>query len=67
MGLHIGVQKHANCFDEVFLGTSFLPQSITTTFDSDNVHCRKEKSVHRVPEVSRDVLLVTRDKDVNQD
>jgi len=29
MGVHIGVHKHANCFDHIFLGTSFLPQSIT--------------------------------------
>jgi len=29
MGVHIGVQKHANCFDQVFVGSSFLPQSIT--------------------------------------
>jgi len=27
MGVHTGVQKHANCFDQVFLGSSFLPQS----------------------------------------
>jgi len=29
MEVHIGVQKHANCFDQVFLDSSFLPQSIT--------------------------------------
>jgi len=29
MGIHIGIQKHANYFDQVFLGWSFLPQSIT--------------------------------------
>ena len=29
MGVNIGVQKHANCLDQVFLGRSFLPQSIT--------------------------------------
>jgi len=29
MGVHIGAQKHANCFDQVFLGSSFLPQSAT--------------------------------------
>ena len=29
MGVHIGAQKHANSFDHVFLGSSFLPQSIT--------------------------------------
>ena len=29
MGVHIGAQKHANCFDQVFLSSSFLPQSIT--------------------------------------
>jgi len=31
MGVHIGAQKHTNCFDQVFLGSSFLPQSATTT------------------------------------
>jgi len=29
MGMHIGTQKHANCFDQVFLGSSFLPQTTT--------------------------------------
>ena len=29
MGVHIGVQKHANCSDQVFLSSIFLPQSIT--------------------------------------
>jgi len=29
MGVHIGAQKHANCFDQVFLGSSFLPQLTT--------------------------------------
>ena len=29
MVVHIGAQKHANCFDEVFRGSSFLPQSTT--------------------------------------
>jgi len=29
MGVHIDAQKHANCFDQVFLSSSFLPQSIT--------------------------------------
>jgi len=29
MGLHIDAQKQANCFDQVFLSSSFLPQSIT--------------------------------------
>jgi len=29
MGVHIGAQKLANCFDQVFLSPSFLPQSIT--------------------------------------
>ena len=28
MGVHIDAQKHANCFDQVFLSSSFLPQSI---------------------------------------
>jgi len=27
--VHIGAQKHANYFDQVFLGSSFLPQSTT--------------------------------------
>jgi len=27
MGVHIGAQKHANCFDQVFLGSSILSQS----------------------------------------
>jgi len=27
-GVHIGVQKHANCFDQVFLGTNFLPHQL---------------------------------------
>jgi len=30
MGLHIGAQMHANCFNQVFLGSSLLPQSITS-------------------------------------
>jgi len=30
MGVHIGAQKHANCFNQVFLGSSFLSQ--TTMF-----------------------------------
>jgi len=37
MGVHIGVQKHANCFDQVFLGTSLLPQSITLCVTSISV------------------------------
>ena len=27
--MHIDAQKHANCFDQVFLGSSFPPQSAT--------------------------------------
>jgi len=29
MGVHIGAQKHTNCFDQAFFGSSFLPQSAT--------------------------------------
>jgi len=29
MWVHIGTQKHANCFDQFFSGSSFLPQSTT--------------------------------------
>jgi len=29
MEVHIDAQKHENCFDPVFLGLSFLPQSTT--------------------------------------
>jgi len=29
MRVHIDAQKHANCFNQVFLGSSFLPQSTT--------------------------------------
>jgi len=31
MGVQIGAQKNANCFDQVFIGSSFLPQSTTLT------------------------------------
>jgi len=27
VGVHIGAQKHANCFGQVFSGSGFLPQS----------------------------------------
>jgi len=27
--VHIGAQKQANCSDQVFVGSSFLPQSTT--------------------------------------
>jgi len=30
MRVHIGVEKQENCLDQVFLGSSFLPQSITS-------------------------------------
>jgi len=33
MGAHIGPQKHTNCFDQVLLGSSFLPQSATLMRD----------------------------------
>jgi len=29
MGMHIGAQKHANCFNQIFLGLNFVQQSTT--------------------------------------
>ena len=57
MGLHIGAHKHASCFDQVFLGSSFLPKSNTLmrnqhVCDLKFLYC-SERSLkterHRVP------------------
>jgi len=46
--MHIGVQNHANCFDQVFLGSSFLPQSITLMRNQrlcDDLLCCSERNL----------------------